>query len=72
MENCFHITKDEMCQMKSNIFSISTDVIISEENFNRLNAWLDAEGFTIEKVPYHEIYKEGGLLRCTTIPIIRD
>lgn len=71
-DNCFHITKDEMYKMKSNIFSISPDVIISEENFNRLNAWLDSEGFTIEKVPYHEISKQGGLLRCTTIPLLRD
>ena len=71
-ENCFQITKEEMYNMNSNIFSISDDVIISERNFTRLNAWLRSEGFTVEEVPYAEISKQEGLLRCTTIPLIRD
>ena len=71
-ENCFHITKEEMYNMNSNIFSISEDVIISEKNFTRLNTWLRSEGFTVEEVPYAEISKQEGLLRCTTIPLIRD
>jgi N-dimethylarginine dimethylaminohydrolase len=37
-DNVFEITKDEMYDMNSNIFSISEDVIISEKNFTRLNA----------------------------------
>jgi N-dimethylarginine dimethylaminohydrolase len=71
-ENCFHITKDEMYDMNSNILSISEDVVISEKNFTRLNAWLRSEGFTVEEVPYAEISKQEGLLRCTTMPLIRD
>jgi N-dimethylarginine dimethylaminohydrolase len=71
-ENIFEITKDEMSKMNSNIFSISEDVIISEKNFTRLNAWLRQKGFTVEEVPYAEIAKQGGLLRCSTMPLIRD
>ena len=71
-ENCFHITKDEMYEMNSNFFSISPDVVISEKNFTRLNAWLRGEGFTVEEVPYAEIAKQEGLLRCSTMPLIRD
>lgn len=71
-ENCFHITKQEMYNMNSNIFSISPDVVISEKNFTRLNAWLREQGFTVEEVPYAEISKQEGLLRCTTMPLIRD
>jgi N-dimethylarginine dimethylaminohydrolase len=71
-ENCFHITKEEMYNMNSNVFSISEDVVISEKNFKRLNTWLRSEGFTVEEVPYAEISKQEGLLRCTTIPLIRD
>tara|TARA_R110002049_G_scaffold132849_1_gene292172 strand:+ start:3717 stop:4637 length:921 start_codon:yes stop_codon:yes gene_type:complete len=71
-ENVFEITKDEMYNMNSNIFSISEDVIISEKNFIRLNTWLRKEGFTVEEVPYAEIGKQEGLLRCTTMPLIRD
>ena len=71
-ENCFHITKREMYDMNSNIFSISPDVVISEKNFTRLNTWLREQGFTVEEVPYAEISKQEGLLRCTTMPLIRD
>lgn len=72
IENCFHITKREMFEMNSNIFSISPDVVISEKNFTRLNSWLRKQGFTVEEVPYAEISKQEGLLRCTTMPLIRD
>ncbi|MEZ4875494.1 MAG: arginine deiminase family protein [Flavobacteriaceae bacterium] len=71
-ENCFHISKEEMYHMNSNIFSISPEVVISEKNFTRLNTWLRKEGFTVEEVPYAEIAKQEGLLRCSTLPLIRD
>ena len=71
-ENCFIISKEEMYNMNSNIFSISEDVIISEKNFTRLNTWLREKGFTVEEVPYAEIAKQEGLLRCSTMPLIRD
>ena len=71
-ENIFEITKDEMYQMNSNIFSISEKVIISEKNFTRLNTWLRENGFIVEEVPYTEIAKQEGLLRCSTLPLNRD
>lgn len=71
-ENLFHITREEMYYMNSNVFSISEDVVISERNFTRLNTWLRSNGFTVEEVPYAEISKQEGLLRCSTMPLIRD
>jgi len=71
-ENVFEITKEEMYHMNSNIFSISETVVISEKNFTRLNTWLRNQGITVEKVPYAEIAKQEGLLRCSTLPLIRD
>lgn len=71
-ENVFEISSEEMYNMNSNIFSISEDVIISEKNFTRLNTWLREKGFTVEEVPYAEIAKQEGLLRCSTLPLIRD
>ncbi|WP_034043372.1 dimethylarginine dimethylaminohydrolase family protein [Wocania ichthyoenteri] len=71
-ENVFEITKEEMYNMNSNIFSISEDIIISEQNFTRLNTWLHEQGFTVEEVPYAQIAKQEGLLRCSTMPLIRD
>ena len=71
-ENIFEITKEEMYNMNSNIFSISEEVIISEKNFTRLNSWLRDNGFTVEEVTYSEIAKQEGLLRCSTLPLIRE
>ena len=71
-ENIFEISKDEMYQMNSNVFSISENIIVSEQNFTRLNTWLVEKGFTVEKVPYAEIAKQEGLLRCSTLPLVRD
>lgn len=71
-EHVFEITKEEMYNMNSNVFSISEEVIISEKNFTRLNSWLRKNGFTVEEVPYAEIAKQEGLLRCSTMPLIRE
>ena len=71
-ENVFEITKDEMYLMNSNVFSISEDVIVSEVGFTRLNTWLRERGFIVEEIPYAEIGKQEGLLRCSTLPLIRE
>lgn len=71
-ENVFEIDKQEMYNMCCNVFSISEEVIISERNFTRLNVWLREQGFIVEEVPYAEIAKQEGLLRCSTLPLIRD
>lgn len=71
-ENLFHIEREEMYYMFSNIFSIAPDVVVSERKFTRLNNWLKNNGFTVEEVPYYEISKQEGLLRCSTLPLIRE
>ncbi len=71
-KNIFEISKEEMYQMNSNIFSISEEIVVSERNFTRLNTWLREQGFTVEEIPYAEIGKQEGLLRCSTLPLIRD
>ena len=70
-ENVFEITKEEMYEMNSNIFSISENVIVSEQGFTRLNSWLRSHGFIVEEIQYAEIGKQEGLLRCSTLPLIR-
>lgn len=71
-ENLFEITKDEMYQMNSNVFSISPEVVVSEQKFTRLNTWLRSQGLTVEEIPYAEVGKQGGLLRCSTLPLVRE
>ena len=69
--NIIRINRDEMYEMHSNIFSISPEVIVSEKKFTRLNSILRNKGFIVEEVPYSEISKMEGLLRCSTMPLIR-
>jgi hypothetical protein len=71
-ENLFHIEREEMYEMNSNVFSISPEVVVSEKHFTRLNTWLRAQGLTVEEIPYSEISKQEGLLRCSTLPLLRD
>ncbi len=71
-ENIFEITEEEMYFMNTNIFSISPDIVVSEQNFIRLNCYMEEKwGMTVERIPYYEISKMGGLLRCSTLPLIR-
>ncbi|WP_085474064.1 dimethylarginine dimethylaminohydrolase family protein [Sphingobacterium psychroaquaticum] len=72
LENLFHITAEEMYNMFSNVFSISENVVVTERRFDRLNHWLRENGFHVEEIPYHEIGKQEGLLRCSTLPLYRD
>ena len=71
-ENLFEITRKEMYHMNSNVFSIDSNVVVSEKKFTRLNKWLRKNGFIVEEIPYAEIAKQEGLLRCSTLPLIRS
>jgi len=71
-ENLFHISREEMYNMNSNVFSIAPNVVVSEQNFTRLNDWLRSNEFIVEEIPYAEIAKQEGLLRCSTLPLIRE
>jgi N-dimethylarginine dimethylaminohydrolase len=70
-ENIFFVDKDEMYNMNCNIFSISEDTVVSEKSFERLNNWLEKRNINVEKINYSEISKQEGLLRCSTMPLIR-
>lgn len=72
-DNLLEITREEMYWMNSNIFSISPEVVVSESHFIRLNRHMvEIWGLTVEVIPYREISKMGGLLRCSTLPLIRE
>jgi len=72
-ENVFEVSQAEMYFMNPNIFSIAPDIVVIEQNFTRLGDFLENEcGATVEKIPYYEISKMGGLLRCSTMPLVRE
>ncbi len=70
-EKVFEITTEEMYRMFPNVFSISREVVVSERGFTRLNTWLRDQGLTVEEIAYGEVAKQGGLLRCSTLPLCR-
>ena len=71
-ENLFEVTKEEMYWMSPNVFSISEEVVVTEKNFTRLNEHLaNVWGMTVEPINYRNISKMGGLLRCSTMPLVR-
>lgn len=71
--NLFEISAEEDYYMNTNIFSLGPDAVVSEKNFKRLNRHLSEEwGIRVEEVPYAEISKMGGLLRCSTMPLVRE
>ncbi|MDP4239654.1 MAG: arginine deiminase family protein [Bacteroidota bacterium] len=72
-QNVFEITQEEMYSMNTNVFSISPTVVVSEKRFDRLNKHMENQwGLTVERIPYFEISKMGGLLRCSTLPLVRE
>ena len=71
-DNLFAVTPEEAYYMNTNIFSLGPEAIISDQHFIRLNQFLrSAWGMTVEEAPYQEISKMGGLLRCSTMPLVR-
>ena len=71
-ENILEISLNEMSEMKCNFFSIDTNIVVSEKSFTKLNSWLRGFDIIVEEIKYREISKQGGLLRCSTLPLIRE
>ena len=71
-ENILEISLSEMSEMNCNFFSIDTNIVVSEKTFTRLNSWLRSFDIVVEEINYKEISKQGGLLRCSTLPLIRE
>ena len=65
------VDRHEMYLMGCNVFSIDKDVVISERGFVRINERLRTLGYTVEEIPYYQISKLEGLLRCSTLPLRR-
>ena len=71
-KNILEISLSEMSEMNCNFFSIDTNIVVSEKSFTRLNSWLRSFDIVVEEINYKEISKQGGLLRCSTLPLIRE
>lgn len=70
-ENTCIISREEMYEMNPNVFSIANDTVIIDSTFTRLQGWLNRRNVKTIPIPYREVSKLGGLLRCTTQPLER-
>jgi len=71
-ENILEISLLEMSKMYCNFFSIAKNIVVSEKSFTKVNNWLRNFNIIVEEINYKEISKQGGLLRCSTLPLIRE
>lgn len=71
-KNIIRITREEVYNLNSNVFSISPNEIVYDKSFLSLNSELRERGIEIEEVNYLEIAKISGLLRCSTMPLRRN
>jgi N-dimethylarginine dimethylaminohydrolase len=69
--NLYVLDKNGLYEMYTNILSLRPDLVISDPSFVALNQWLRSNGIEVIPVDYHEVSKQGGLFRCTTLPLIR-
>ena len=71
VDNVLNITSKEMSEMLCNFFSISEKIVVSDYKFDKLNTWLEERNIKVVKVKLNEVGKQGGLFRCSTLPLIR-
>lgn len=70
-KNCFIATSQQMYDMNCNVFSMKPNVVVSDPSFTALNQWFKAQGIRVESVSLAEVSKQGGMFRCSTLPLIR-
>ena len=71
IDNVLNINSKEMSEMLCNFFSISENIVVSDYKFDKLNTWLEKRNIKVVKVKLNEVGKQGGLFRCSTLPLIR-
>jgi N-dimethylarginine dimethylaminohydrolase len=69
--NIFKVNEWQFVRMFPNILSLSPDTVLIEKEFIALKYWLLEKGFKVIEVNYNQISKLSGLLRCSTLPLIR-
>ena len=70
-DNILNLTSKEMSKMMCNFFSISEKIVFSDFTFNKLNTWLEERNINVIKIKLNEVGKQGGLFRCSTLPLVR-
>ncbi|WP_268125038.1 dimethylarginine dimethylaminohydrolase family protein [Roseivirga pacifica] len=70
-ENLIKVNQQQMNRMFPNVFSVSPKKVLVEEGFTTLIGALESRNIQCIKVKYAETSKLSGLLRCSTLPLVR-
>lgn len=66
------VDADQMYHMQCNLISITPEDVVSCPTFERVNAQLLDWGYRVHTTPLQETAKMEGLLRCVTLPLVRQ
>ncbi|MFN8522685.1 MAG: arginine deiminase family protein [Chloroflexota bacterium] len=66
------VSHDEADRLGTNVLCLDERTIVVEASQLRITRTLEQKGLDVVTLPYSEIGKVGGSLRCTTLPLIRD
>jgi len=66
------VNAEAMYHMNCNLFSIAKDTVVSSTEFDNVNDQLKNWGYRVLTTPMYETSKMEGLLRCVTLPLIRE
>lgn len=66
------VDAEAMYHMNCNLFSIAKDTVVSSTDFVNVNNQLKKWGYRVLTTPMYETSKMEGLLRCVTLPLIRE
>lgn len=70
--NAILLTREEQESAGANVLSLRADKLISIEQNKSVNRRLVEAGFEVVTVPYSEVIKSGGSVRCDTLPVERE
>ncbi len=71
-EQLIKVSSEQKQRMFPNVFSITPNKVVIEENFTQLADILALKGIESVKVKFKETSKLSGLLRCSTLPLSRS
>lgn len=65
------LTEEDLEKMSSNYLILNKEKVLADANCSKFNKKLEREGIEVIEVDVSELKKNGGSIRCMTLPILR-
>ena len=66
------ITPEEQNTLDTNMFTVDPKTVITRDSAHRINNELVNAGMRVIPISFDEPTKQGGNLRCSTLPLVRS